>query len=331
MRSHLFSGCSIAGVNFAKANVKTHPDRYLLIATSGGWRFKSTENRAPSHLPPPPSLPPSSIQPGKVNVEHVSLWRLLPIHASVGDGTAFASRGRCGKGRPRWLPIRKHSAELSKHFFPFLDKQIASEHFGNIPITKTSSSPLQYIYASPFPHHSTKPQPSYVANEQQLPLFSKLNYQQTMSLIPSFFGRRTNIFDPFSLDVWDPFQGFPGGSALSDETAAIANTRIDWKETPEAHVFKADLPGLKKEEVKVEIEEGRVLQISGQRSKEKEDKNDTWHRVERSSGSFLRRFRLPENAKVDQVKAAMENGVLTVTVPKEEVKRPDVKPVQITG
>ncbi|TKY56813.1 17.3 kDa class I heat shock protein [Spatholobus suberectus] len=160
-----------------------------------------------------------------------------------------------------------------------------------------------------------------------------------MSLIPSFFGtgRRTNVFDPFSLDVWDPFQGFPGAalsvprSELANETAAVANTRIDWKETPEAHVFKADLPGLRKEEVKVEIEEGRVLQISGQRTKEKEDKNETWHRVERTTGSFLRRFRLPENAKVDQVKAAMENGVLTVTVPKEELKKPDVKPIQITG
>ncbi|RYR46276.1 hypothetical protein Ahy_A07g032017 isoform A [Arachis hypogaea] len=150
-----------------------------------------------------------------------------------------------------------------------------------------------------------------------------------MSLIPSFFGtgRRTNIFDPFSLDVWDPFQDFP----FANETTAIANTRIDWKETPEAHVFKADLPGLKKEEVKVEIEEGRVLQISGERSKEKEDKGDTWHRMERSSGRFLRRFRLPENAKLEQVKASMENGVLTVTVPKEEVKKPDVKPIQITG
>lgn len=96
-------------------------------------------------------------------------------------------------------------------------------------------------------------------------------------------------------------------------------------------MFKADLPGVKKEEVKVEIEEDRVLKISGERKIEKEDKNDTWHRVERSQGSFLRRFRLPGNAKVDHVKAAMENGVLTVTVPKEEVKKPDVKPIQITG
>lgn len=83
--------------------------------------------------------------------------------------------------------------------------------------------------------------------------------------------------------------------------------------------------------MKVEIEEDRVLKISGERKIEKEDKNDTWHRVERSQGSFLRRFRLPENAKVDEVKAGMENGVLTVSVPKVEVKKPDVKPVQITG
>ncbi|XP_052115125.1 17.3 kDa class I heat shock protein isoform X1 [Arachis duranensis] len=154
-----------------------------------------------------------------------------------------------------------------------------------------------------------------------------------MSLIPSFFGgRRSNVFDPFSLDVWDPFKDFQFPSSLtSSENSAFVNTRVDWKETPEAHVFKADLPGLKKEEVKVEIEDNSVLQISGERNVEKEDKNDTWHRVERSSGKFMRRFRLPENAKMDQVKASMENGVLTVTVPKAEVKKPDVKPIQITG
>ncbi|RVX13914.1 18.2 kDa class I heat shock protein [Vitis vinifera] len=88
---------------------------------------------------------------------------------------------------------------------------------------------------------------------------------------------------------------------------------------------------VKKEEVKVEVEEGRILQISGDRSVEKEEKNDKWHRVERSSGKFMRRFRLPENVKVDEVKAAMENGVLTVTVPKAEVQKPDVKAIDISG
>ncbi|XP_010033062.2 18.1 kDa class I heat shock protein [Eucalyptus grandis] len=158
-----------------------------------------------------------------------------------------------------------------------------------------------------------------------------------MSLIPSWFGgRRGDASDPFSLDLWDPFKDFPfPSSSLSASplrgNSAFVNTRIDWRETPEAHLFKVDLPGLKKEEVKVEIEDDRVLQISGERKVEKEDKNDKWHRVERSSGKFMRRFRLPENAKMDQVKASMENGVLTVTVPKVEEKKPEVKAIQISG
>ncbi|KAL8260395.1 hypothetical protein R6Q59_028348, partial [Mikania micrantha] len=71
--------------------------------------------------------------------------------------------------------------------------------------------------------------------------------------------------------------------------------------------------------------------IFGERNVEKEDKNEKWHRVERSSGRFTRRFRLPENAKMEEVKAAMENGVLTITVPKTEAKKTDVKSVEISG
>ncbi|KAK9284015.1 hypothetical protein L1049_012274 [Liquidambar formosana] len=160
-----------------------------------------------------------------------------------------------------------------------------------------------------------------------------------MSIVPSFFGgRRTNTFDPFSLDVWDPFEGFFGFSTLANhpssvarDASALANIRSDWKETPEAHILKADLPGLRKDEVKVEVEEGRILQISGERVREQEDKNEKWHLVERSYGKFVRRFRLPENARMDQIKATMDNGVLTLVIPKEEEKKPDVKPIEISG
>ncbi|GLJ26951.1 hypothetical protein SUGI_0527610, partial [Cryptomeria japonica] len=108
-----------------------------------------------------------------------------------------------------------------------------------------------------------------------------------MSLIPSLWGRRSSpVYDPFSLDVWDRFQLFDPSISkdiakpstdFARDAAAIANTQIDWKETPDAHVFKADLPGLKKEEVKIEVEDGRILQISGERSKEEEQKNEKYH------------------------------------------------------
>lgn len=72
--------------------------------------------------------------------------------------------------------------------------------------------------------------------------------------------------------------------------------------------------------MKVELEGDSILQISGQRGREEEDESsdsqETWHRVERPQGRFLRRFQLPVNSKIDEVQAKVENGVLTVTVPK---------------
>ncbi|GMI92185.1 hypothetical protein like AT2G29500 [Hibiscus trionum] len=117
-----------------------------------------------------------------------------------------------------------------------------------------------------------------------------------MAMIPSFFGNRgSSVFE------FDPLKDFPLTCSLgtrSPETSAPAST-------------------------------GRKPQKPiGERKIEKEDKNDTW---QRSSGKFSRRFRLPENVKMDQVKASMENGVLTVTVPKVEVKKPDVKAIEISG
>ncbi|KAI4296566.1 hypothetical protein L6164_036514 [Bauhinia variegata] len=136
----------------------------------------------------------------------------------------------------------------------------------------------------------------------------------------------------FSLDIWDPFKDFPLSSSLSTEfsreNSAFLHTLVDWKETPEAHLFKADIPGLKKEEVKVEVEDNRVLQISGERNVEKEDKNDKWHSIEHSIRKFKRRFSLPENVKMDQIKANLENGVLIVTVPKEEIKSLRLRPLK---
>ncbi|KAG6493937.1 hypothetical protein ZIOFF_048943 [Zingiber officinale] len=164
--------------------------------------------------------------------------------------------------------------------------------------------------------------------------FTQSVYKIKMSMTPFDYCSRLGGL----LDLWDPFEGFPFESRLAfprfgDDSAfaSAAGARVDWKETQEAHVFMADLPGLRKEDVRVEVEDGSVLQISGQRSREREEKTDTWHRIERSSGKFQRRFRLPANAKADQVKAAMENGVLTVTVAKEGVKKPGIRSIEISG
>lgn len=135
-----------------------------------------------------------------------------------------------------------------------------------------------------------------------------------MALISQLFG--DEIYDPFL-------------SMLNK--CPVLNTPTDWKETPEAHVLISDLPGLNKKEVNVEVDDERVLKIYGERKEEeeKDDKNVNWHRVERCRGEFRRSFRLPENVKTDGVKASMEDGVLVVTVPKQEVKKPKKKMIEI--
>jgi HSP20 family protein len=150
--------------------------------------------------------------------------------------------------------------------------------------------------------------------------------------LSTFFGRRNNMWDmpdPFDVMV-SLFDNSPATSFARD-ARAVASTNVDWKETSTEHVFKADLPGLRKEEVQVQIEDGRTLSISGQRKKEEVQKSDTWHRVERSSGQFMRKFRLPENANLDRVTAKVEDGVLTVVVPKEEKKAAQTRSIEIGG
>lgn len=97
-------------------------------------------------------------------------------------------------------------------------------------------------------------------------------------------------------------------------------TNIDWKETPTAHVFRIDLPGMRKEQVKVDLENGRVLKITGEMCVEKEDGVNRWHLIKDSSRRFIRSIVLPEDSKSHEVEACMEDGVLTIQVPRIEMR-----------
>lgn len=95
----------------------------------------------------------------------------------------------------------------------------------------------------------------------------------------------------------------------------------DIYEDKDNYIINADLPGLKKDDVKISYADGQ-LEISGERVQEKETKDAKWHRVERSFGKYFRSFSLPKEIKQDNIKAEFKDGQLTITIPKAEEVRP---------
>lgn len=104
-------------------------------------------------------------------------------------------------------------------------------------------------------------------------------------------------------------------------TVAEWTPAVDITEDDKEYLVKAELPEVKKEEVKVTVENG-ILSISGERKFEKEEKGKKYHRIERSYGSFVRSFGLPENADADKVDAKFSDGVLKVHIAKSEAAKP---------
>jgi HSP20 family protein len=143
-------------------------------------------------------------------------------------------------------------------------------------------------------------------------------------------------WDPFksSLTRWDPMREFEDMAermnrlvARNPTGAEEALVSADWtpmvdiQETDKEYLVKAELPEVKKEDVKVSIKEG-VLTLEGERRHEKEEKNKKFHRVERSYGKFVRCFTMPEDADEKSVQADFKEGVLNVHLAKSEAAKP---------
>lgn len=121
---------------------------------------------------------------------------------------------------------------------------------------------------------------------------------------------------------WDPFSEML--PSLSGIEAAAFSPNFDVKETKEAFVFTADLPGVKESDLEVRLTQNR-LTISGKRESEKVEKTDQYYASERSYGSFTRAFTLPEGIQSDKIQAELKSGVLTLAVP----KKPEAQPKKI--
>ena len=105
---------------------------------------------------------------------------------------------------------------------------------------------------------------------------------------------------------------------------------MDLVETPEAFVLRADLPGLSEEDVKIEMEDS-VLTISGERKSESHDRDEGFYRVERAFGTFSRSLTLPKGVDPEAVSATFDRGVLEVSVPKPEERKPRRISIGVNG
>lgn len=112
----------------------------------------------------------------------------------------------------------------------------------------------------------------------------------------------------------DPFREI--APELPSLGLASFNPSFDVTETKDAFVFKADLPGVNKDEIEITTA-GNRLQVSGSREISHETKDDTVYTFERQSGSFARSFTLPAGADVEQAKSELKDGVLTLIIPKK--------------
>ena len=145
-----------------------------------------------------------------------------------------------------------------------------------------------------------------------------------MSIV-RWFPRRNAVALDTSLDRL--FEDFFAPARYRAEWSSLSPA-VDVEETPDAYVFRADLPGLSSKDVKVTVHND-TLTLRGERKREEKKSDGSLHRVERATGVFERSFTLGLPVRADQVKASYKDGVLEVHVPKAEEAKPRDIEVQI--
>jgi HSP20 family protein len=132
-----------------------------------------------------------------------------------------------------------------------------------------------------------------------------------------------DMFDRYARTVGQPQVGGQEAVATGDWAP-----RVDIAETEKAFVIKAEIPEVKKEDVKVIVDNG-VLTIRGERKQEREEKGKKYHRVERYYGSFTRSFTLPDNVDETKIKATFKDGMLNLQIEKTEEAKPKTIEVKV--
>lgn len=142
---------------------------------------------------------------------------------------------------------------------------------------------------------------------------------------PSWSRRRQSELWPESAWSWDPFAGFEWPAAWGAEGEL---GRADLSETDEGYELQVDLPGMRKEDITVDLSDG-ILTVAGERSDEREDRRKGYYLSERSHGSVRRSFRVPDTVKSDDISARFTDGVLTLTMPRTEEARKSARRIDV--
>ena len=152
------------------------------------------------------------------------------------------------------------------------------------------------------------------------------------TLLGSTVNASSNLVDPYDADFAKMNQYFNSliESHLSGaKFSNIGYPRTDIQDSQKQIVIKFDLAGVNKKNIKLSISDDKILTLKGQKQESKEDKSKDYVRKEIFYGSFQKAIQLPENIDESKLSTKFENGILTVTIPKTEIKKPKAKVIPI--